>query len=135
MDEHDKKIQQLLNSQTAENNALAIQLMMGIKQLSFEEAFDCLPFKEHRRDYYSIDIGKVSLHYFRDHHVMFDYIFIYRMLYYDGQKLYKYPQDFYGAEPYRGLSKEEVFQEEWDSILADKKKIAPTIKALFYQED
>ena len=58
-----EKIDNLIESGTAENNYLAMQLMLKVLQLPFEEAYSKLKIKNKNDELLNLDIGEISIEY------------------------------------------------------------------------
>jgi len=128
------KINQLLNSQTPENNYIALCLMMDVLDWSFETAFLKIPYKRiYPRDYV-IELPDILIQYTHERQIMADYIYIFRAIYHknqlikDAQKEIYFSGDTFNKNLSLGLN-----DEENKCIKDDLKKIAPRIKTLFYQ--
>jgi hypothetical protein len=58
-----EKIDNLIESATAENNYLAMQLMLKVLHLPFEEAYSKLKIKNKNDELLNLDIGEISIEY------------------------------------------------------------------------
>jgi hypothetical protein len=58
-----EKIDNLIESGTSENNYLAMQLMLKVLQLPFEEAYSKLKIKNKNDELLNLDIGEISIEY------------------------------------------------------------------------
>lgn len=131
---HKEKINQLLNSQTPENNYIALCLMMDVLDWSFETAFLKIPYKRiYPRDY-AIELPDILIQYTHEHQIMADYIYIFRAIYFknklikDAQKEIYFTGNTFNKNLSLGLN-----EKEHHCIIEDLKKITPRIKTLFYQ--
>jgi hypothetical protein len=58
-----EKIENLIESGTAENNYLAMQLMLTVLQLPFEEAYSKLKIKNRDDEMLTLDVGDIRIEY------------------------------------------------------------------------
>jgi hypothetical protein len=56
-----EKIDNLIESASAENNYLAMQLMLKVLHLPFEEAYSKLKIKNKNDELLNLDIGEISI--------------------------------------------------------------------------
>lgn len=125
------KIKQLINSQTAVNNCLALQFMQSLWHYSFEEALLTLELHKEAFGLYLIDLFDLKIRYFHDHDIILDYIYIRRTIHYKNELLKEHSQLIYEADPwghqgvFKGLN-----DLEFKAISADLKQISPIIQAL-----
>lgn len=127
------KIKQLIQSQTASNNCLAIQLMQSLWEYSFEEALLTLELQKSSFNTYLIDLLDIQVRYFYDHNIILDYIYIRRTVHYKKNLLKEQSQLIYEGDPWddgNGFLKH-FNTPESVAIVKDLQQLSPIIEKLF----